>query len=472
MSEYYTVNEMEALFSQKACLNNFEIETYTVKPAPRWRGLWNVTFKRMITGVVTINIYLPNLDKLFADGYVDIVLENDFPRKFRPSLGMYFMCMDVNNQSRCVGVSKEGTLRIFNSANKGCYGAISYIGAPISNCLIQSYYTPSVYEAVTYINQLDSEWSSFVCVSDTHGANNSGHSQSIMRFILENSKATRGFWLGDTIKEFWTSYTKKQYMDFAEEYLNVSNRVCVAYGNHDRLDSVQTGNAGLNRELFNDFLCDKYDVVWNSYYNAFISPAQATDEDRNMVMNWLMQYYYFIDDPATHTRYMVINTSQDSEGALDTNSQLEWIEQCVHFGTGYENWNLVVLGHINIDNNPVWVGHDDENAALIRDAISSSNGRIVGYFCGHQHLDYFSIIPPTSNSGKAIPQMMFTCDSFAPGTPYPGFDYPPNRTVGTINEQAITIVSFNRNNGRVLLKRIGAVTPNMTLEYNYLSVTN
>ena len=199
---------------------------------------------------------------------------------------------------------------------------------------------------------------------------------------------------------------------------------------------------------------------------------EETDEDRNMVMNWLMQYYYFIDDPATHTRYMVINTSQDSEGALDTNSQLEWIEQCVHFGTGYENWNLVVLGHINIDNNPVWVGHDDENAALIRDAISSSNGRIVGYFCGHQHLDYFSIIPPTSNSGKAIPQMMFTCDSFAPGTPYPGFDYPPNRTVGTINEQAITIVSFNRNNGRVLLKRIGAVTPNMTLEYNYLSVTD
>lgn len=49
------------------------------------------------------------------------------------------------------------------------------------------------------------------------------------------------------------------------------------------------------------------------------------------------------------------------------------------------------------------------------------------------------------------------------------FDYPVNRDVGTVNEQAVTIVSFNRNNGRVLLRRIGAVTPNMTTEYNYLS---
>ena len=187
-----------------------------------------------------------------------------------------------------------------------------------------------------------------------------------------------------------------------------------------------------------------------------------------------MQYYYFIDDTATHTRYMVINTSQNSRLTLDTDTQLEWIRQCVHFGAGYENWNLVVLGHINIDGNAGWNEEegDRNNHILIKDAISSSNGRIVGYFCGHQHLDYFSIIPPASNSEKPIPQILFACDSSSPGIPYSGFDYPPNRTAGTINEQAITIVSFNRNNGRVLLKRIGAVTPNMTLEYNYLSVTD
>ena len=189
-----------------------------------------------------------------------------------------------------------------------------------------------------------------------------------------------------------------------------------------------------------------------------------------------MQYYYFIDDTATHTRYMVINTSQNSRLTLDTDTQLEWIRQCVHFGAGYENWNLVVLGHINIDGNTVWEDRNEDNAELIRDAIASSNGRIVGYFCGHQHLDYYSVIPPveftSGEIGKAIPQMMFTCDKSDPGTYYSGFDYPPNRTAGTINEQAITIVSFNRNNGRVLLKRIGAATPNMTLEYNYLSVTD
>lgn len=36
MSDYYTISEMEALYSQKACLNNFETETYTLKPSPHW----------------------------------------------------------------------------------------------------------------------------------------------------------------------------------------------------------------------------------------------------------------------------------------------------------------------------------------------------------------------------------------------------------------------------------------------------
>ena len=343
MSEYYTISEMEALYSQKACLNSFETETYILRPAPQTHWMWSITFKRMITGIVMINIYMPIISGAFSDGYVDVVVDEEFPRKFRPSINMYFMCLDDNNQSRCVGVFKEGKLRFYNSANAGCCGVISYIGMPVSDCLVQSYYKPSVYEAVTHINQLGSEWSSFVCVTDTHGADNQGHSQSIMRFILENSKATMGYWLGDTTREFWASYAKNQYMNFAEEYLNVSNRICFAFGNHDSCDSrigVKSRRTGVHREIFNDFLCDKYGVVFDSYRNAYLDPNpnyQPSHDEHYKVLDCLMQYYYFIDDTATHTRYMVINTSQNSRLTLDTDTQLEWIRQCVHFGAGYES---------------------------------------------------------------------------------------------------------------------------------------
>ena len=472
MSDYYTKTEMEALYSQKLCLNNLEVETYIMKPSPSWRGVWSITFQRSFAGVVMISLHLQTLNASYPAGYVDLVVGEDFPRKFRPSMNMFFMCADKNNKSRCVGILKEGTIRIYNSVNEGCYGVITYIGNQFSDYSLQTYFKQPAYDAVTYINQFGPEWSSFVCVADTHGRLNQGHSQSIMRYVLENSKAEMGFWLGDTIAERWTGYTKEQYLESAEEYLCNSNQIYMVYGNHDRKDTVLSGSAGLNMDMFGDFLCDKYEAVKNSYHLAFgnIGPdGNVNEKIDNLILDWLMQYFYFIDDFNSHTRYMVINTSQEGKFTLN-DSQLEWIQYCVHFGVGYENWNLVVFGHIDIDNNPTLIDRDDENIAQIRNAIGSSNGRIVGYFCGHQHIDHFSFIPSSITMGQRIPQMMFACDKNTYGEgQYPEFDYPVNRDAGTVNEQAVTIVSFNRNNGRVLLRRIGAVTPNMTTEYNYLS---
>ena len=93
----------------------------------------------------------------------------------------------------------------------------------------------------------------------------------------------------------------------------------MVYGNHDRKDTVLSGSAGLNMDMFGDFLCDKYEAVKNSYHLAFgnIGPdGNVNEKIDNLILDWLMQYFYFIDDFNSHTRYMVINTSQDASNGV------------------------------------------------------------------------------------------------------------------------------------------------------------
>ena len=296
----------------------------------------------------------------------------------------------------------------------------------------------------------------------------------MIRFLLENSKAKFGIWLGDTIPNHtqWSSATMPQYLQYAGKLLRDSNKVFFTFGNHDRMTG--SGVDKLPIYMFNDFLADKYEKVKASYRNAFgtVGPDGLNHADiDDMIMDWLKQYYYFIDDVDTQTRYMMINTHQyDQQSTMVTDAQLAWISHCVQFGTGYENWNLVVFAHADIDTNSVFEGRDLNKVALIRKAIAGTNGRIVGFFCGHQHLDYYLYMTSAVTEGKRIDQVLFLCDKL-PGDEgvYPGYSYPPDRTEGTITEQAITVVSFNRTTSQVVLRRIGAVTPGMTTCYYYPS---
>ena len=84
-------------------------------------------------------------------------------------------------------------------------------------------------------------------------------------------------------------------------------------------------------------------------------------------------------------RYMIINTSDNSE-ANTTDEQLEWITESVKLPS--DDWKLIVFGHIDINQNDLitkdWKSPKSEE---ITNALSSTNGTLVGYFCGHEHFD-------------------------------------------------------------------------------------
>ena len=472
MSVYYTKAEMESLYAGKLCSNAIETESYTIKIDSPIATDGMITFKRFMIGLVMIYFNLPNLSASPTGGYVQILSASDFPRKFRPDRDMYFMTADIDNNPRCVGILAENGIKIYASPSSGCYGVVSFIGTPMTNASMVSYYCDPAYDAVTYINNLGSNWSSFVVVTDTHGTANEGNSFTVLRFLIENSKAKMCCWLGDSINgdDYWNNTTKSQYLNHAELLLPVSNKVIFVYGNHERNLSIH-GVGGLNREVFNDFVCDKYEKIKSSYRAAYQTTApdgQSHSDIDDRIMEWAKQYYYFFDDAVTNTRYLIINTSQVENKEMDEETQMKWIEYCVQFGQGYENWNLVAFGHIDVDANPDFIVRVMENSRKVREALGNTNGRFVGYFCGHQHLDDHRVISSTDTLGKSINQVIFACDKMLTDEDkYDGYSYPTDRIPGTVNEQVMTIVSFNRVTRQVKLKRIGSVTPGMTLSYYY-----
>lgn len=500
MSVYYTKTEMESLYAGKLCSNAIETESYTIKIDSPIATDGMITFKRFMIGLVMIYFNLPNLSASPTGGYVQILSASDFPRKFRPDRDMYFMTADIDNNPRCVGILAENGIKIYASTSSGCYGVVSFIGTPMTSASMVSYYCDPAYEAVTAINDKnDEDWESFLVVTDTHGNENAGNSQNVIRFILENSKVKMCYWLGDTMpytndnnkdNDQWNDTNKVYYYNIADVLLPVSNKVCFANGNHDR--TTATGVTGLVVDMFNDFICDKFDRIKEAYTHAYgnVRPDGVVDADiESKILKWAKQYYYFTDDPDKSTRYMVINTSQTGKLSLDTETQKKWIEKCVQFTQN--NWKLVVFGHINIDVDPypnpvspyvaVWGNsriQDEGNNQpdIIRKAIGSTNGTVVGYFCGHQHLDYATLITAAQTNGKKIPERILLSDQRAYyegpyNAPTSIIRYPNDRNIGTVNEQAFTIISINHSSGDVEFRRIGAVTSGVSMDYNYITCT-
>ena len=123
-SNYYTKAEVNTLLLQKADASALEQETYVMYPDQSGHPEWKVTFQKLSIGVVTITVHINNIPASGSGAYVDII--NNVPSRFRPSMTLYYLCADVNNNERCVGILAAGIIRVFNSPSAGCFGSVTY----------------------------------------------------------------------------------------------------------------------------------------------------------------------------------------------------------------------------------------------------------------------------------------------------------------------------------------------------------
>ena len=290
---------------------------------------------------------------------------------------------------------------------------------------IVPYYQNPTLEVAEEINSLSDEYVSFVVVTDTHGIKNSNNSQNIVRYLLKNTKADKLFHLGDSVSVTWKEDDYKLYFEYFE---NCVDQVYFSLGNHEMTESVDD-----LRLIYNDLLSDKEYLYGNPE-----------------------RFYYYFDDVDKQIRYLVINTSDFAYNNV-TDEQIEWINESVILPSN--DWKLIVFGHMDImPNDPImgdWISHKAED---VTNALSSTNGILIGYFCGHEHCDLIQKV------NDKFYEVILLNDNCEKDTTFDEITN-PDRIAGTESEQAVSVVSIDTKTGDVYIRRIGA---GENLTYNYL----
>lgn len=284
---------------------------------------------------------------------------------------------------------------------------------------VAKYFKTQTLAVADAINGLSSDWQSFIFVTDSHQSNY-WHSAPIVMYLLANTDARYFFHGGDCIAGAWSETDYMRY--FAPMIENgFTSMIYPVIGNHELY-------------LYNGATYSDLSVIYTSFLQK---PHLHGHPD---------EYYYYFDNTAKKTRYLFLNTS-DTTGNQVTQAQLNWIYETVQLpGT---DWSLVIVGHIDIDATNFTGQWKSNQATAVTNALSTCNGSIVGYFCGHEHIDQLRLV------NNKFFQCICLCDVFENDN-YFNVDNYPVRTAGTATEQVVTVVSFNTTTGGVVTRRIGA----------------
>ena len=293
---------------------------------------------------------------------------------------------------------------------------------------IPDYYLTQLHNTVRGVNRLDGDWSSFAIITDTHG--DGQRTQNVLRYLLDHSKVSKCFWLGDLCDGNFDRTGKKEYMTFRQDLLSYRDRIYVTIGNHDRRSDKDYRKEDLGI-VYRDFLKGKREL-------------KGCPDD----------FYYYFDEPKTRLRYLVLNTSNSATNQRKMDrAELKWIRETALQLPG-QDWSVVIFGHLDIDPNSD-LPYKSRDSFLLTELIIASGVRVAGYFCGHEHMDAQSKV-----AGRFY-QNVLTSDGIRKGQ--------RDRVEGTVWDGAVTVVSVNSRSGKVIFHRIGMPTGGALKSYNYRS---
>lgn len=296
---------------------------------------------------------------------------------------------------------------------------------------LPSYFQSRALTVANEINALSNDWQSFTFVTDPHQAN-AWNSQKIVMYLLANTPIRRAFFGGDYIEGAWS---ETEYRNFFQTFITngFTSMIYPTIGNHELY-------------LYNGATYDDLGII----YDELLADKRISGNPQN--------FYYYLDDYNKKVRYMVINTCDHSDNDVKT-EQMAWINKTVFLPSS--DWSLVAMGHIDIDATNITGKWKSSKSSMLTEALSMCNGHVIGYFCGHEHIDQLRFV------NNKFHQLICLCDRFE-NSNYFNVDNYPTRTRGTDTEQVVTVVSFNTKTGQVVTRRIGAGD---SYTWNYLNPT-
>ena len=122
--DYYTKSQTNNLLGLKTNRTSADLEVVEYLPDPSHSN-WKITFHRLSAGIVTATLHLVSYPATHSGGFEDLL--TNVPSRFRPNANVYYMTADFQNKERCVGILTNGTVRVYDSVNSGCYGSVTYM---------------------------------------------------------------------------------------------------------------------------------------------------------------------------------------------------------------------------------------------------------------------------------------------------------------------------------------------------------
>ena len=279
----------------------------------------------------------------------------------------------------------------------------------------------------------------FPFFSDNHQRN--GYAGVLIAKIMQECHIPYCFFGGDsissgTIVDEAEMIEQDKAFDTIMSYVP-NGRLCRAVGNHDGYWYDGTNKFYYTREQVYELFLREESVAQNKHFG----------EDGT---------YYYIDDIASKTRFVVLNTNG---GSVDA-TQLGWMQNTA-FSFAESGWAVVFISHQPISNH---YHAGISNAAAVRTVVqnyingsSANKAAVVGWYSGHIHRDriYTGVATNTTDDtqGAAMGFTQVTITSDHTGIAY---DDATKHTVAKDDQShAIDFVTINKATRTVNLTRLG-----------------
>lgn len=296
--------------------------------------------------------------------------------------------------------------------------ALESSGISIDVSSLPEYWQEEVADAFDYAKSLGSGYVHHVAIADSHYSTNNRNSIKIANVLMATGKFDKFIHLGDL-----TDTTSKQQYELAlEDGISVNNgSFLFAVGNHD--EQIGSGDTF---------------VQWKDgvYYDDLMSKSDSSIEfyDRSRC---ICTY----DDAARKIRYICIDYSY-----AVSDSDKTWFYNKV--GELDESWLCVILGHYCFVPDHVYAEYSKPRR--LEAMISLADCKVLGLITGHMHTDDIVDYDGIFNQVALLNDASFVIETVGNGE----YQY-VKKHAGTIDENAVTVISINKSKGVAKFHRVG-----------------
>lgn len=340
---------------------------------------------------------------------------------------------------------------------------------------IPSFWEESVNNVIATIKALHKEGGvncvTFPFFSDNHQRN--GYAGVLIKKVMEECHIPYAFFGGDSISSGYiadedTMIEQDRKFDTSISTL-LKGKFKRAVGNHDGYYNVSSASGDENyytRPQIYDLFFREEAIAQNMHFG----------DDGT---------YYYIDDLASKTRFIVLNTNKIMVNNVATgdsvdSAQLLWLQN-VAMKFNESGWGIVFISHQPISNHyHAYISNAQTVRTIVKnyiDGTAENKADIIGWFSGHIHRDriYTGVATNTSDDteGEAMGFTQVTITSDATSIAY---DDATKHSQSEDNlSHAIDFVTVNKTTKVVNLTRLG-IGENRVYSYTgsiiYYSITN